>query len=46
MVDLGNTLRHDEDEAEAEGCPQGEEEDDGFCEEEVGGSGDGVVDEG
>ncbi len=45
MVDLGDTLRHDKDEAEAESCPESEEEDDWFCEEEVGGAADGVVDE-
>ena len=46
VVDLGDTLGHDEDETEAKGGPEHEEEDNGFCEEEMGGAGDGVVQEG
>lgn len=40
-IDLGDALGHDEDQAEAEGCPEHEEEDDGLGEEEVGGANDG-----
>lgn len=45
-VDERDALRHEEDEAEAEGGPEGEGEDDGFGDEEVRGPRDGFVQEG